>query len=297
MPIQASVGRGGANRRDDILLVQKYLNVARRQAGLPLVVVDGLIGPETIGAITAFQATHRGVVDGRVDPRGAAITELDRIASTAGEAQLRADLVQVLDGLAQRLDQWGTVLPADLTAKFGAIRSAVMRLQGGPVRPTNSSPTISTALYTSGPHRPMVLAVAPALAGGAVIVVQAMILTLIATMALLILIQAMPHISRAVEDLLRQIQVLMASIVDTINEAIEGIEDLIRRNTQAGMRCSQLVIAFREISRQIKAHITSPRPGDELGQRRWLKQLGDLFERWKAAMAALLECMTLHGAT
>jgi hypothetical protein len=140
-------------------------------------------------------------------------------------------------------------------------------------------------------------AAALAPAAGAAVAVEAMILALMALIAMLILIQLMPHISEAVEDLLRQIQILVASLVDTINEAVEGVEDLIRRNARAGMRCSAEILAFRELTRRLLDVLKSPRPADELGRKRWVKQTTDLAEEWREALAAVLACMAANGAT
>ena len=70
--IGASVGRGGANRREDVEAAQIALN--RRGAQLK---IDGLIGPATIKAIEDFQR-KLGVAqpDGRIDPGGRTETAL-----------------------------------------------------------------------------------------------------------------------------------------------------------------------------------------------------------------------------
>jgi hypothetical protein len=69
--ISDSVGRGGANRPEDVRIVQELLNQHTSPPQQPLE-VDGAVGPKTIAAIEAFQ---RNVVnmahpDGRVDPGG-----------------------------------------------------------------------------------------------------------------------------------------------------------------------------------------------------------------------------------
>ena len=61
-PLTGSVGRGGRNAPKDVSAVQTAL-------GIP---ADGQCGPQTIGAIEAYQRSHRlPKVDGRVDPGGA----------------------------------------------------------------------------------------------------------------------------------------------------------------------------------------------------------------------------------
>lgn len=77
--ILASVGMGGANRRDDVIAIQTLLNLARLvvpQIG-PSLAVDGIAGPKTIGAIRAFQTAQFGSADGRVDPGKRTIARLN----------------------------------------------------------------------------------------------------------------------------------------------------------------------------------------------------------------------------
>ncbi len=67
------VGKGGANRRPDVITVQTLLNDnARKLTPLPLLELDGLVGPHTLGAIEAFQKRVVGMArpDVRVDPHG-----------------------------------------------------------------------------------------------------------------------------------------------------------------------------------------------------------------------------------
>jgi hypothetical protein len=77
--IAASVGQGGANRRDDTQGVQTALNavpVVLGGAGNGLA-VDGLVGPLTIGAITTFQSRWLTIQDGRCDPAGPTLALLN----------------------------------------------------------------------------------------------------------------------------------------------------------------------------------------------------------------------------
>ncbi|MEL7499069.1 MAG: peptidoglycan-binding domain-containing protein [Planctomycetota bacterium] len=73
MNISASVGQGGVNRQPDVRTVQNLLNKqVSRVPGMQALVVDGLIGPKTIGAIKQFQSAVVGfsMPDGRVDVNG-----------------------------------------------------------------------------------------------------------------------------------------------------------------------------------------------------------------------------------
>jgi len=77
--IVASVGRGGLNRTEDVLLVQELLNRHIQAPQRPLV-VDGVMSSRTITAIEAFQ---RRVVNihrphGRIDPGDRTMAALAR---------------------------------------------------------------------------------------------------------------------------------------------------------------------------------------------------------------------------
>ena len=77
--IVASVGRGGLNRTEDVLLVQELLNRHIQAPQQPLV-VDGVMSSRTITAIEAFQRRvvniHRP--DGRIDPGDRTMAALAR---------------------------------------------------------------------------------------------------------------------------------------------------------------------------------------------------------------------------
>ncbi len=82
--VDAAVGQGCPNHRDDVLLVQFFLHVyfgnhpeyMPRDAlrpGQENIAIDGVCGPQTCQFIRAFQEERRAegktyVVDGRVDP-------------------------------------------------------------------------------------------------------------------------------------------------------------------------------------------------------------------------------------
>ncbi len=79
MPIHASVGLNAANIRGDVILVQILLNDWRVRNSVAPIEVDGLVGPETIGAITAFQKKFMAISDGRVDPNGPTLRKLGQL--------------------------------------------------------------------------------------------------------------------------------------------------------------------------------------------------------------------------
>lgn len=73
-----SVGQDGTNDPADVQAVQIMLTDWRLNNGRSAIGMDGIIGPETIGAIQDFQQAVTGIADGRVDPGGQAITALER---------------------------------------------------------------------------------------------------------------------------------------------------------------------------------------------------------------------------
>lgn len=76
--IQKSVGLGGRNLSPDVRTVQRLLNGVPATAGGPSIPLaeDGLVGPKTISAITAYQKRQLGWGDGRVDPDGPTLRRL-----------------------------------------------------------------------------------------------------------------------------------------------------------------------------------------------------------------------------
>src|ERR1035441_3989126 len=81
--LSASVGFGGANRRNDVVLIQSLLNLVPSASGgstNPLK-VDGIVGPLTIGAIRRFQSANLGFSDGRGHPGGQTLARLSALTS------------------------------------------------------------------------------------------------------------------------------------------------------------------------------------------------------------------------
>lgn len=70
--IAGSVGSGADNARADVKRVQQLLAPFAKQAGLPALTDDGLLGQATIAAIMRFQAEVMKfpAPDGRIDPGG-----------------------------------------------------------------------------------------------------------------------------------------------------------------------------------------------------------------------------------
>lgn len=88
--LTGSVGANGRNARDDVQIVQFLLNAWQGLAGSPLLVLDGIAGPLTRGAITAVQqVAGLKAVDGRVDPGGPTLEVLGKLGAIGIAAALR----------------------------------------------------------------------------------------------------------------------------------------------------------------------------------------------------------------
>lgn len=84
--ISASVGRGGTNRKPDVFIVQRMINGFRSLQGLTPILVDGIVGDQTVNAITQFQRARLRIVDGRIDPFGPALQLLSSLLGGDGPA-------------------------------------------------------------------------------------------------------------------------------------------------------------------------------------------------------------------
>lgn len=77
--IVASVGHGGLNRTEDVVLVQTLLNRHLQPPQRPLA-VDGVMSPRLVTAIVNFQrrVLHIGRPDGLIQPGDATMLALAR---------------------------------------------------------------------------------------------------------------------------------------------------------------------------------------------------------------------------
>jgi hypothetical protein len=121
--ISASVGRNGANRKDDVLIIQQLIN---EHLPIPLrpLDVDGQCGPLTIGAIEEIQRRYLGMKppDGRVDPNGATFRTLTGAAPPPkphpGAGSFPQDVIA-----AAQASQTAWKIPASVTLAQWALES------------------------------------------------------------------------------------------------------------------------------------------------------------------------------
>ena len=101
--IEQSVGNGGFNGHNDTLIIQCALNVARARMGLAPIAIDGFNGPETTGAILAFQRGNPGLAnDGRIDPGGRTLAALTSFIG--GEEHVFGPIIQQLLAIKPDID-------------------------------------------------------------------------------------------------------------------------------------------------------------------------------------------------
>jgi peptidoglycan hydrolase-like protein with peptidoglycan-binding domain len=237
MPIQHSVGKGGVNQVDEVRLVQGLLNDWRGENNLPPIAEDGLVGPETIGAILDFQSRVTHIVDGRVDPGGPAITELEKDQASAAEVASAVLLfLQYFDHLLLRTD---SSLPAGLQQKFNVIRLEAWRLlrseRGGSAQPFEpTSPDLKSA-FDQGKNLLGVAGVAAAplvFAGGVPAAVAVGVLAIAALLVLLVFVIVDPQVRHKVAKLRQElIDAANKAVVETVTgvNAMRGAVDQCKR--------------------------------------------------------------------
>ena len=293
MAIVSSVGKGGGNISADVCTIQLALNISREQDHLSPISVDGIAGPQTFAAILDFQRRHTRLSDGRIDPHGPTFKELEKIVSPLAEARSRLAMTKVMERLALELQNRGLQVSPRHQSDWDMLNNAVRGLRGGAV-----VTMLEPAIFFPQ-RRPAVFqfAFAPAAAPvAAAAAAEAALLALLAAIALLLIIQAAPAMGRSLEDLARQIQTLMSKLVDAVKDGIKGIEDLVKKNSRAGMLCSGALILFRQLSQQLLDLLVAPRSGNELGRARRVREIANLFEKWQQALSELLACLVANGA-
>jgi peptidoglycan hydrolase-like protein with peptidoglycan-binding domain len=227
MPIQQSVGKGGANRPDDTRHVQSLLNDWRESNQLAPIGVDGLVGPQTIGAILEFQQRVTHIVDGRVDPGGPALTQLEALHDSRQLAALSRDVLEILDYFERLRLMSGNLVPGlsfDLQLKANAVRDAALdlqRLHGGGAAP----------LASRLPQGPNLLAIvqapaAGAAAGGLTLAQMALLAALMALVAFAVYAIVNPKGAQALRE--KVIEWAAATVVEIIAK-ISAITALVNR--------------------------------------------------------------------
>jgi Putative peptidoglycan binding domain len=140
LTMNAMVGSGAPNNRADVALVQSLLvsyQSARGLASTRPIDVDGIVGPQTIQAITTYQKHNSLTADGLVGPRGETIHSLIQtlqamrapITPMPGLAAATSEVLAPFSG-AKALSPW-------LKGAVGSSRNLIGGVLGAPFTPTS----------------------------------------------------------------------------------------------------------------------------------------------------------------
>ncbi len=100
-----SVGRNGANARDDVIAVQGALNAFAARLGIAPLAVNGVADSRTLEAIEAFQrrVLDQASPDGRIDPRGRTVRALEGGSGSETAAAAPLGMVRYHDDIPETL--------------------------------------------------------------------------------------------------------------------------------------------------------------------------------------------------
>ncbi|MDA7416285.1 hypothetical protein PGB34_07900 [Xenophilus arseniciresistens] len=230
MSISASVGRGGVNRFADVVHVQGLLNEWALASGGALLVVDGLVGPKTIGAILGYQGGHGCVKDGRVDPAGATLKALQGTDPDQPCRPIARAIVELCDSTLARLPAVGMPLNQQsfvgLRTKLSQTASALRPYVAVGSAAGSARPVFAFAAFPVGPVLPLVQ-FAPAVA-----IVQFMLALMAAVIAIMMLQALAPHVGPAASKLAAELearrQILMSALAEAMVRFIIFVNDIQR---------------------------------------------------------------------
>lgn len=286
--IQGSVGDGGRNLHAEVVAVQRLLNDWLDGVGGRQIAVDGIVGPETIGAIKACQQANRLLADGRVDVGGPTLRFLDQYCAVLHHTKLRLGV----SGAEALLTQMGPAqsLQPRLRQALGVVKEVIAILKA----PTGASAVVSAN------HNASVVGFVPTLpVFGAALVIPPALVVLLVLIMLLLVITGNPVWQRSarqfVDELIRRISKAMARLSDEIEQTIKDVEETVRKSGRCAMLCSDELIAFRQISLQVLNELRGAVPSDPIRREQWLFRLSNLVKRWQMALEALLECFARNG--
>jgi hypothetical protein len=282
MVIVSSVGRGGSNYRHDVCLIQLMLNEWRQSRHMRLLAVDGIVGSLTIAAIEDFQKAETRITDGRIDRDGPTVRKLVPMYNGFVASYIIhgcRDLFQKFDG---QMSSSKRTLPSDFNSSYLEIKQQVGTLG-------SIASTVPVVGARAAVFRPPVVI-------GVVIVDDITILIL----ALLVLLFAMALIiaKPAIEELVRQLIILMSKIKDMVDELIEAIKEAARQNLRQFQRCKGLFDQIMALSAQILAEMEALKqlkPTDEFTRERLVRKLADDMQRLQDLARRFFDCMALSS--
>jgi hypothetical protein len=272
--IIASVGRGGVNRYNDTKAIQLLINDWRKAEVLPVILVDGIVGPQTTGAILEFQKQNSLPQDGRVDPNGPTLSRLDQICAGLYASEVHYHLSALMREFDKRYGGKRTILEPQvqmvrsLVSSFRPVRFTVSRIQPEPVLPTS------------------VLGFAQAIP---------IILVFLLLIFLLLILTSNPVWQRSAKEFIKglkeRIQAMSEKVREAIDKASKAIEEALKNPecARAGMICSDKLIRFRQLVIDILEELNRATPNKF--------KLARLLEQFQDALTDLLNCLAENGCT
>jgi len=287
--LSASVGQGGVNNPDDTKAVQRLLGDLQIAAGEDPLAVDGLVGPQTIGAILAFQQQNPGLTrDGRIDPEGPTLSLLDQVCSElyATIAQEQGSAILSATPILPQTPPTVISLFNDVSESFSALRPDAPA--AGADRFASPVPNINAQI---GRFRSTLL--------GAVQAVP-LIIVLLMILALLVVITSNPVWQRAARDFVKGLKNRMRLLSQKIRDAVQDIVDAIDSvigGTACAEVCEAEVNAVKDLQRQINELLdrmpANDNDPDALKQLQF--QLARLMDQIIAAQGAVVDCLQRNG--
>jgi peptidoglycan hydrolase-like protein with peptidoglycan-binding domain len=286
--INASVGSGGANRPEDVKVIQRLLGDLEFAATSVSLDVDGIVGPRTIGAITTFQQGNPGlVVDGRIDPGGGTFTTLDLVCANlyATILQEQALAVLVVPTPADASGQQANIFDG-VRHDFSALVPTVQA--GGASRFHNPVPPFLTE---AARVRLSVLGTVEAVP---------LIIVLIFILALLVVLTSNPIWQRAAKETIKglkdRMRLLSQKIRDRVQALIDELENIVV-NTGCSNACASEMNRVKDIARQINELMDQMPANDNDPEaiKAIQFQLVRLHDELMKAAAAVTDCLARNG--
>ncbi len=232
--IEKSVGRQGVNTFNDTLIIQSALTVLRVRGGQKPIAIDGLVGPETIGAITGLQQREGLPADGRADVDGPTVK---RIRSLLGnEALVFGPTISRLAVLLDALNGAAIVAPPEVGA---AIARTASRLSFVP-----RNKDLANGLPADLPRPLPGFGGRPNTVGVAVVDDLAVtLLILFLMMELLTVVVTNPAFRKAVQAQAKELDRVMGelknAVVTGFNESVDLVLDIVKTTVDDANRCGK----------------------------------------------------------
>jgi peptidoglycan hydrolase-like protein with peptidoglycan-binding domain len=231
--IGKSVGAGGVNEPNDVRIVQCGLNVMRARNRTGVIAIDGLVGPQTIGAIRDFQRANGLTTDGRMDRNGPAITRLK--AALGSEAVIFGPVIAQLLPLRFHLSRISETASGDAQSFANGLVSDLTPLQRFSDLASGFAPrpSFELAAFRGGGNVIGFVGVDDATVG--VIVIGFFL-----AMMLIIMVES-PAFRQAVEARAKELDRIMKTLQISMNlkfeEAVSLIESIADESIDASKKC------------------------------------------------------------